>query len=627
MAGSDEPRLDASRRGANARRAVLAIGLLAAIASGVWLVRRPSDPVDRSPTPADRSGGPQSGAKSSGPAYVGTAACVSCHEAEAESHRQTMHARALVEVDPAGEPPDVTFDHSPSQRRYRVDRVAGEMVHHETLLVEGEHALHTYPVRYRMGSGHFGRGYFCELDGFLIESPVSWFEPRKSWGMSPGYDTPNHESFARSVSTACLGCHSGRVDIDDGNEFRPRIVELGIGCERCHGPGEQHVAHHAPDQHGGTVPADSIVNPRHLPRKLSEDVCNQCHLQGDVSVPGLGKRESDFRPGVPLADFRNEYRIVSQESGMRVAGHSEQLHLSRCYQKSESLTCLSCHPPHRLLPEGGRVDHYRRICLECHTNRGCLLPAEARQERAGDDCTKCHMPASGTEVPHVAFTHHRIGRHEEITPTAGKRTVPRLAPLQDLTERPEEEQQRSLGLACLEMHRRAASRTAGRTPFQDQAYELLHGLSPELRDEAVEAGLAELELRLGLLDRAEERASRLVNDDGIEPTAGVRSTVRNVLAELALQRQDFETARTHFRELTRLRFNARDHFYLGFCEDQCGDAEAAVLSLQNSLRIEPVQEGSGDVLAGILERLGRADEAEVIRRRSQLVRRVIRSAK
>ena len=147
-----------------------------------------------------------------------------------------------------------------------------------------------------------------------------------------------------------------------GNEYDVEVIEPAIGCERCHGPGELHVAWHEgalPNLYsdaGRSTPAEgakdnTIVNPARLSRELSEAVCQQCHLQGDVQVTVRGRRHDSFRPGFPLSDFRHEYRLFAS-SDMTVVGHVEQMQQSRCYTESDSLTCTTCHDPHVNLQGG-----------------------------------------------------------------------------------------------------------------------------------------------------------------------------------------------------------------------------------------------------------------------------------
>ena len=105
-----------------------------------------------------------------------------------------------------------------------------------------EYVLADYEVAYVIGSGNHSRSYLIEDDGFLIESPVTWYAAPQQWGMSPGYDTPKHEGFSRPVRFRCVFCHAGRVDRVGSGTHQLKVHETSITCERCHGPGSLHVA-------------------------------------------------------------------------------------------------------------------------------------------------------------------------------------------------------------------------------------------------------------------------------------------------------------------------------------------------------------------------------------------------
>ena len=48
------------------------------------------------------------------------------------------------------------------------------------------------------------------------------------------------------------------------------------------------------------------------------------------------RKPSDFRPGLPLEEFRHDYRLEVANVPVKVVGHAEQLRLSRCYQASDT---------------------------------------------------------------------------------------------------------------------------------------------------------------------------------------------------------------------------------------------------------------------------------------------------
>ena len=54
------------------------------------------------------------------------------------------------------------------------------------------------------------------------------------------------------------------------------------------------------------------------------------------------------------------------------------MHQSLCYTKSGKMTCLTCHDPHRKVPASGRMAHYKKACLGCHTIDKCSVEQMVR---------------------------------------------------------------------------------------------------------------------------------------------------------------------------------------------------------------------------------------------------------
>src|SRR5262249_4006137 len=299
--------------------------------------------------------------------FLGSTACVECHSGHHESFLLPHHSRALSDIDLRAEPPDGSFFHKASGRSYRVYRQDGQLRHEEVLRsAEGKEISRVdLPVRYLIGSGNFSRSYLVEVDGFLHESPITWYASRKKWDVSPGYDFPQHWGFERRVTVKCVACHSGRVEEKDESVHKLAIREQAIGCESCHGPGSKHVELRRARKLAAEQEDLTIVNAGKLPRDRLESVCAVCHLSGQASVPLRGRKATDFHPGRPLSDYRVDYKFDSGTDQMTVVGHMEQLRRSNCYQKSE-MTCLTCHDPHARQRPANPVAFYRQKCLDCH---------------------------------------------------------------------------------------------------------------------------------------------------------------------------------------------------------------------------------------------------------------------
>ena len=230
--------------------------------------------------------------------HIGSAACASCHPTNHKSYLLTAHSRALADVDLATEPPDGAFDHAPSGRSYRVYRKDGALRHEEVLRTETGREISRIdlPVRYLVGSGHFSRTYLVEVEGFLQESPITWYASKQKWGMSPGYDAPRHAGFERPVAKGCVVCHAGRVEATGEAANRLVFHEKAVGCESCHGPGSVHRDYHRSNKHTPGAEDLTIVHPGRLARPLQESICASCHQSGAAIVPVRGASSATSSP-------------------------------------------------------------------------------------------------------------------------------------------------------------------------------------------------------------------------------------------------------------------------------------------------------------------------------------------
>ena len=354
--------------------------------------------------------------------YVGNEACASCHEEIYQSYLRTGMGRSLYPFDPATAPEqfgttvrvyDAGLDlyYEPFvrgdtlfQREFRRDE-GGAVVYEQT-----------HPVRWVVGSGNATRSYLMEVNGIVTEMPLTWYVERQMWDLSPSYEQTNLR-FSRPIVEECMTCHNGLPEHTPFTQAHYTEVPEGITCERCHGPGSEHVdARLSGLEPGGGEADDTIVNPAHLSRDLQLSVCQQCHLTG-ITVFASGEDATTYRPGEPLAAHRTVFVIEEERDDPEqfgIASHAERLALSACFQQSE-MTCTTCHDPHQPVAELGD-DHFNTTCQGCHTPTDgevvCSRPgAHSATEAMTGDCVSCHLQKSGTsDIPHVTFTDHWIRR-------------------------------------------------------------------------------------------------------------------------------------------------------------------------------------------------------------------------
>lgn len=352
--------------------------------------------------------------------YVGSAACRDCHPEIWEKYQAHPMAHSFAKVTAATPIEDYakqTEFAPPGNRRYRVERTAEGVRHHEVMVDRLGEVIYDQSVHvdYALGSGKRGRGYVIDRDGLMFKSSISWHSEEREWTLSPDYQPDYHKRFERRVTGGCLACHAGLPNIVHGEPDRfgqPPFLEDSIGCERCHGPGRKHVA----ARESGDIANDPIVNPAHLEVDRREAVCAQCHLHGESRVLRTGRTAHDFRPGERLEDnwlvFVKSHGAGVTRSG-RAASQVEHMASSVCFERSAGrMGCISCHDPHSIPAESDKSEFFRQRCLKCHADHGCSLPPSEREAAPHfDNCTKCHMPSvPSTNVLHRSIADHRILR-------------------------------------------------------------------------------------------------------------------------------------------------------------------------------------------------------------------------
>jgi tetratricopeptide (TPR) repeat protein len=253
----------------------------------------------------------------------------------------------------------------------------------------GREERHPLPVDRIYGSGGGAdEVYFTWRGDRLYELPAAWLHPTAEWGEQRHNHGPD---LTRTATTRCVECHNTWLAHVPGteNEYHREEAVFGVTCENCHGPGRDHVAHHR--RHPGGA-AHAITHPGTLSRDRLMDVCGQCHSN---ALRARGPAFS-FRPGDAVEAHFRTLAAEGREND-HVANQVKYLRQSKCYQHSDTLTCVTCHDPHKPA-DSARV---AGACSKCHTPADCgerkRLPAGA-----GNDCVGCHMP----RYPRVAVNFH-----------------------------------------------------------------------------------------------------------------------------------------------------------------------------------------------------------------------------
>ncbi len=536
--------------------------------------------------------------------WVGSAPCADCHADIAESFARSAMARALTRPrDHAALPPGRAA-HAGDGLVYAAATVDGRLRQVETRADAAglEVFRDARDADLVIGSGAHTMS-FLAFDGgaSLFQLPLTWYRQSARWDLSPGYAEFNRR-FERRAGPECLFCHNltpvphAEVRAGGGASW------LGIGCERCHGPGRDHVA-------------DPEVKPYNPGRASPEDeqrVCDQCHLTGAARVFAA---DWDLLPPHPAALDRALSVFVPatppEGSGTAtIAGQGDRLRRSACFTASAgAMRCTTCHDPHRPADTGAAWYHAR--CQSCHATSACGDPAG----RAADaDCVACHLQrAASGDVPHTRSTDHWIRRRLPAVSDAPRSAGEERAPVSDpaagvrFAHEPR-------GLAAAEARARlgtARLRVADEHRFAPLLFEAeadLKAAVAEQPDNALAlAGLGRIAVLMhrwdeaaGLLERAIARAPRLVQAGRDLGAARVeQSRPAEAAATLAALADDAPEPAEVLLEQGRA--HARD-----------GAAEAAVEALRRAIARRPslglLRRELAMVLAQIPDPRGARDE-------------------
>jgi hypothetical protein len=343
---------------------------------------------------------------SSGPEpspFVGSRRCGECHRhLYREQQFASRHARTLrfgsglkdvpLPESPVPDPIIPTIAH-------RFSRATDQRIELETRV---DDRVIKALVAYAVGSGRHGITMIATDEaGVDRELRVSYFADGPTWGQTKGIDfaprdAGDHVGMRLSPKALdhCLHCHTTWFRSVVGGQSQaepPERRDHGIGCERCHGPGLNHVK----AAETGFAQVAIAIGPTASARERLNS-CVECHA-ADGSV----------QPSDP--EFT------------RAQGTT--LLFSRCATAStDRFDCTTCHDPHRVLDTTS--EHYDAKCLGCHGTRpaggGQAVASHGRScpVNATEKCTTCHMPKVSDASRHSRFTDHHIRVHRESVPVS-----------------------------------------------------------------------------------------------------------------------------------------------------------------------------------------------------------------
>ena len=260
--------------------------------------------------------------------------------------------------------------------------------------------------------------YFSKIGDDYFVQPAQWDIAHQKWlpyfakngtdWWTADYPPDNRK---RPTGPLCDGCHS--VNYNIGTKA---VAEWNVGCEKCHGPGSEHVRHPA---------RDNIVNPARLSSVQANDVCIQCHSQGRPLQNPIAGRYYDwpvgFQAGGNLQDY---WKLEDHKLGELSFTHFPEgtAHKNRMQGNdfvtstmyARGVTCFSCHDVHGTDNDADLLKPASVMCLECHGPRSPNGPHAAtigqhthhKASSTGNECVACHMPKIEQTLPDVYVRAH-----------------------------------------------------------------------------------------------------------------------------------------------------------------------------------------------------------------------------
>ena len=329
-----------------------------------------------------------------GPQFAGAEKCQGCHQEVYAQFLQTAHhltSRPVSDSSVKGsfDPGKNVFEFN-AHWKVVMQKNSGHF--YQTAYEDGKESI-SKPFDIVVGSGRKAQTYLYYNDSSVYQLPVSYFVAENSWANSPNFPA-GHPKFDRSIPSGCFTCHSSAVKVNQTyagfqlkEAFEKGKIIYGIDCERCHGPGMNHIQYH--QEHPGEKQGKQIARISSMNRLQKNDMCAMCHS----GFREMQRSTFQFRPGDSLSNFFYPDLSPLDADQLDVHGKQDQLmKASKCYLQGNSLTCGSCHDPH--IKERDNLEVFSQRCISCHkeTIHSFAVNNEKLIKAVASNCIDCHMP-------------------------------------------------------------------------------------------------------------------------------------------------------------------------------------------------------------------------------------------
>ena len=328
------------------------------------------------------------------PHYTGSTACKTCHPQIYA--RWTKTRMANVVRDPKEHP----------------DAILPDLSKPDPLVIfKKEDIAFVYGSRWK-------QRYFKKVGDDYFVLPAQWDVTNQVWrpyfvrnGTDWWASLYPPDNFKRPTGPLCDGCHSVNYNIQTKT-----VTEWNVGCEKCHGPGGEHVSRPS---------RSNIANPARLDTVEGNDVCIQCHSQGQPLTNPIAGKYYDWPVGFHVGGkLQDHWKLEEHRLGETTfthfadgTAHKNRMQGNDFVQSvmySRGVKCSSCHDVHGTENDALLIKPASVMCLQCHGPGSPNGPHVSRIEEhthhksasTGSECVACHMPRIEQTIANVNVRSH-----------------------------------------------------------------------------------------------------------------------------------------------------------------------------------------------------------------------------
>jgi len=399
--------------------------------------------------------------------WAGSASCRSCHPDHHASWQRTFHRTMTQQADrhsvagafdgqpvtyqgvtvrPRRQGDDYYFEIDDPQggnSRLLIERTVGSRRYQQYLarLPDGGDNYYRLPLLWHLEDRRWVHmnGVFLGPDGLDFSTHLVIWDQNCIFCHNTG-PVPGIENWQQMIEGQRRGA---QIDSARAARYRSSVAELGIACESCHAPADEHARRNRNPLrryllHLGGAADPTVVNPARLDPQSSADICGQCHGQR-LFTPQAKLVEAlhlgpSYRAGERLSSHVEPLRLDSpiprgvdpdlyrrrfwQDGTPRLTAFEYQgLMQSACFKRG-GLTCISCHSMHGG-DIRGQIEPAMRgatACASCHPAITADPATHSRHQASGSgsSCYACHLPRMVYGIMEI----HRSHRIEIPDPAA-----------------------------------------------------------------------------------------------------------------------------------------------------------------------------------------------------------------